>query len=63
MKDAASRITATEALAHRWFHGDADDTPILANVIKNLQEFTSNNTFKNVHRFLLRLLASASEIV
>ena len=47
VQDPAKRLTASEALEHRWFHGDADTSPMIATVLKNLNEFTSSSTFKN----------------
>lgn len=45
--DAASRLTAEEALSHPWLSGrTASDKPILSNVLRSLAAFHAKHKFK-----------------
>jgi calcium-dependent protein kinase len=60
--DAAKRLTATEALEHKWFHGQASEAPMIASVLKNLGEFTSSSSFKTAVLNLMSKDMSEEEI-
>jgi calcium-dependent protein kinase len=44
--DIARRLTATEVLEHKWFHGGASGELIMDVVMKNLHSFVTSNQFK-----------------
>lgn len=44
--DTGKRLTAGEALEHKWFHGGAPDLP-LQGVLKSLMEFTGKGALRN----------------
>jgi len=46
LMDTYNRLTAEEALQHKWFHGGAAETP-LVDMLKNLDDFTHKIAFRS----------------